>query len=438
MTGTLAPLMQRNRAERGRRLKVLVSAYACHPEQGSEPGVGWHWVRELAAYHDIWLLTEGPRFSEPTAAAIDRDESLRGVVTVVPIPRVRAGERWFGSLAYYATYELWQRAALAKARELHAQVRFDLVHQLNMIGYREPGYLWSMDLPFVWGPIGGFAQMPWRYLSAMGMRGALSLGARNVMNGLQMHLSSRVRKAMSGAGALIAATSVDERAIASLYAREAVLIHETGYAPDPLAQVRVIQNGDALRVLWCGRMVPSKGVGIALHAIAGASRSLPIEFHLCGSGPQEAMARSLAERLGILQRCVFHGQVSHAAAVNAMRKSHVLLFPSLQEATSATVPEALGTGLPVLCHDICGQGDIVTQEVGARVAVSRPADSAEGFSRALVSMWSEPGRLTSCSAAAIRRASELTWGAKARTTDDLYRALVDQVTLERSHAASTA
>jgi hypothetical protein len=26
---------------------------------------------------------------------------------------------------------------------------------LNMIGYREPGYLWKLNVPFVWGPMGG-------------------------------------------------------------------------------------------------------------------------------------------------------------------------------------------------------------------------------------------------------------------------------------------
>ena len=37
--------------------KIFVSAYACEPGMGSEIGVGWHWVIELAKYHEVWVLT---------------------------------------------------------------------------------------------------------------------------------------------------------------------------------------------------------------------------------------------------------------------------------------------------------------------------------------------------------------------------------------------
>lgn len=403
------------------RLKVLVSAYACHPEQGSEPGVGWNWVREIARHHDVWLLTEAERFAPATEGAIQTDRHLRDAVKVIGIPRERGAERWLRSLAYYHTYEKWQRAALARARELHRQVRFDVVHQLNMIGYREPGFLWSLDVPFVWGPIGGFAQMPWRYLHAMGPAGALSLGLRNVVNALQMRLSRRVRSAIRASDLLIAATSVDSVAIAKLYGRQAPVVHETGTAPESAPVVRAIESGEPLQVLWCGLMVPRKAVGVALRAVALASQEIPIEFHLYGAGPQQPFARRLAQQLGVQDRCHFHAQRPRAEVVDRMRACHVLLFPSLQEATSATVPEALATGLPVLCHKICGHGDVVTDQAGIRVPVADPAQSVKSFANALVSLWREPERLRAYSIAAAESAPRLAWSAKGGAADDLYR-----------------
>jgi glycosyltransferase involved in cell wall biosynthesis len=404
-----------------RRLKVLVSAYACHPEQGSEPGVGWNWVREIARYHDVWLLTEAQRFAPVTESAIRADQDLRNAVKVVGIPRERRAERWLKSLAYYYTYEKWQRTALAQARELHRQVRFDVVHQLNMIGYREPGFLWSLDVPFVWGPIGGFAQMPWRYLHAMGPSGALSLGLRNLANNMQMRLSHRVRTAMHASDVLISATSVDRVAIAKLYGRQAPVVHETGTAPESEPAVRMIRTGEPLRVLWCGRMVPSKAVGVALRAVGRAGQTIPIEFHLYGDGPQQPFARVLAEQLGIHGLCHFHGQRPRTEVIERMRACHVLLFPSLKEATSATVPEALATGLPVLCHATCGHGDIVTNEVGMGVPVTDPARSVEAFANALVSLWRAPDRLRACSIAAAQAAPRLAWSAKGSAANGLYR-----------------
>ena len=39
------------------RLKVLASAYACEPEKGSEPGAGWNWVKQIARFHEVWVIT---------------------------------------------------------------------------------------------------------------------------------------------------------------------------------------------------------------------------------------------------------------------------------------------------------------------------------------------------------------------------------------------
>ena len=38
-------------------MKILVSAYACEPNKGSEPGVGWNFVKELAKKHNTIVLT---------------------------------------------------------------------------------------------------------------------------------------------------------------------------------------------------------------------------------------------------------------------------------------------------------------------------------------------------------------------------------------------
>ena len=40
-------------------LKVLVNAYSCSPNKGSEPGVGWNWCVNLANHCELFIITEG-------------------------------------------------------------------------------------------------------------------------------------------------------------------------------------------------------------------------------------------------------------------------------------------------------------------------------------------------------------------------------------------
>src|ERR1700744_357722 len=51
-----------------KKLKVLISAYACEPHKGSEPEVGWQWAMQMARYHEVTVLTR-----ENNRAAIEKE-----------------------------------------------------------------------------------------------------------------------------------------------------------------------------------------------------------------------------------------------------------------------------------------------------------------------------------------------------------------------------
>ena len=39
------------------RIRVLMSAYACEPNKGSEPGVGWNWAIQMANWNEVYVIT---------------------------------------------------------------------------------------------------------------------------------------------------------------------------------------------------------------------------------------------------------------------------------------------------------------------------------------------------------------------------------------------
>ena len=41
------------------KINVLINAYAVSPAWGSEPGMGWNWVSNLARYCNLYVITEG-------------------------------------------------------------------------------------------------------------------------------------------------------------------------------------------------------------------------------------------------------------------------------------------------------------------------------------------------------------------------------------------
>lgn len=422
----------------GCRLKILISCYACDPELGSEPGMGGNWVVQLAQHHDLWVLTEANRFAPALTRYLDRHcPELKSAIHVVGIPRKRFGENLWQHFFYYWTYRLWQRDALRVARKLHQQIAFDLVHQLNMIGYREPGYLWQLGPPFVWGPIGGHAQMPWRFLCALGPKGAFHHGLRNCLNAVQMRSSVRVRKAIGRADILLAATQVDQKSIERIHGRKSALLSEVGTNPLVSTTAKDFHTGNRpLRVAWCGTFVSRKALPIALRAIQRAARKIPVQLDIVGSGECDQLWKSVAKKLGNSSLFIWHGSVPHDHAMEIIRRSDVMLFTSLQEATATVVVESLQFGVPVICHDLCGFGSIITETSGIKIPVNSPRQSCCAFADAIVRVAQDPQILRALSEGALQRAREISWPNQTNVMLDCYQQAMRLRSLEVKQGAS--
>lgn len=409
------------------RKKILVSAYACHPDIGSEQGMGWNWVIRMARHHDVWLITEQGYVSAINEYLKDHPE-LDINLHITGVPRKRYGERIWSHI-YYLSYRSWQWKAYKKALELDKVNKFDLVHQLNMIGYREPGYMWKLPAPFVWGPIGGHVQMPARYLGFLGVKGAAYYGLRNVLNWVQMRTSCRVRRAIGKARRLISATPDDQIAIKRIHKRNSALINEVGASPEIGQRIlrRRLENKDLLRVVWCGRFLEGKALPIGLHAIRQASAQIPLELHILGSGRCEKGWKTLAEQLGVEKFCTWYGRQPHQRSLEVIGNSDVLLLTSLQDATSTVLLEAISCGVPVICHDTCGFGTIIDSSCGIKIPVRTPMQSIQEFSQALIAVGSNRELLAELKRGASRRALEVSWDNRVNSMLKIYEEALTEV-----------
>jgi glycosyltransferase involved in cell wall biosynthesis len=412
-----------------KRCRVLVVAAAVHPLMGSEPGLGWNWIRGLSRYHDIWVITgerDGNR--EAINNHLMEHPELRDHLHISFIPRPdppRTVRLW--PPLYYHHYRLWHRKAFALATDLSKRVPFDLAHQLNITGYREPGYLWKLPLPFVWGPVAGHVQVPWRFLPTLGMKSACFYTCRNLINSCQMRTSIRVKHAMRRASEVIAATRVDLTAISRFHGRAAVLIGDTGMnLPSDSATGSPTRDGDRLRICWCGLFEGRKSLPLALRAIREASATVALTLHIVGDGPERRRWQRLASAMGVNNLCHWYGFVPRAEALRIIGKTDVMLISSLLDATSTVIFEALAYGKPVICHDACGFGDIVDDSCGIKIPMRSPRSSVKGFAEAIVRIARSPAVLAELSKGAAVRSERHTWDNKALQMSEVYRHVLAQ------------
>lgn len=399
-----------------RRLSILINAYACSPDMGSEPGMAWNWCVNLARHCELYIITES-EFRHNIEDALQRLPQGRNMHFYYnPVTdRVRRMCWNQGDWRFYYYYRKWQKKTLVMAKDIIAGHRIDIVHQLNMIGFREPGYLWRLDKPFVWGPVNAKKSFPVAYLAGAGMKKRVFIYVKNTLNILQLKFSRRVRRAAGRAVAVIAASSDSMRSIEEYFNCRTVLINETGCYCETSGENGTTDYGgrgdDTFDILWVGRFIFSKKLDLALKVLAATGRP-EIRLHIVGGTPrEEAGYKTLASLLGVDSQCVWHHKIARHEVGRMMRRCRLLLFTSVAEGTPHVVLEAISNRLPVLCFDTCGQGDTVDGNVGMKIRPGRPEDSIAKFAEAVEYLRTHPEELRVMSENCAVRSRELSWDA---------------------------
>ena len=348
-----------------------------------------------------------------------------------PLERLLRRRRPLFELNYLA-HHLWQRRAFRVAARLFREHPFDLVHYVTRNGFREPGFLWRLPAPFVWGPVGGTQNYPGRFLGLAGLRGGMKEAVRSVLNRLQLHLSPRVRQAARRAAVLLAANSQVQRDVARVCGRIPLLLLDTG-VEEVAREILPRPAPPPLRLLWSGVFKPHKALPLLLHALDGLAPHL-WELVILGSGPEERRWRELARRLGLAGNCRWLGWLPREEAAGWYDWAHLLVFTSLRDTSGNVVLEALSRGVPVLCLDHQGAGDMVTPECGVKIPVTTPAGVISGLRQTMATLATEPHRLNWLAAGALRRAEEFLWPRQGERLSQHYRqALRERPTQAISH-----
>ena len=173
------------------------------------------------------------------------------------------------------------------------------------------------------------------------------------------------------------------------------------------------RNGEP-RVLFVGRPVPKKGIGLALAAAeAGAGR-----FELVLVGPED---HEIPPTLGVKAL----GPQPRERLRDLYRAADALLLPSQGEGFPMTVQEAMACGLPVVLLDDPGYG---SQLEGAGEGVRLTAATAEAVADALVPLVTNDDERAAAARAAEAHANRMFSTSRAA---DEHEALYERVRAAR-------
>ena len=165
---------------------------------------------------------------------------------------------------------------------------------------------------------------------------------------------------------------------------------------------------------------PEKGLANLVEAFAIVCRQRPeIKLVLVGDGPLRQDLEALAGSLGIGEHCHFPG--AHTDVAGWLRQMDIFVLPSLSEALSNSLLEAMCCGCTVVASRTGGNPELVRSTSGGETGLLfEPGQSASLAAQLTCLVDSEPLRASLSSAAQSFVQSTFTPAQTIRNFQDLY------------------
>ena len=117
-------------------MKILINAYACSPGMGSEPGMAWNWVSNLAKFCELYIITEG-EFREKIEAVVPMLEQGKNMHFYYnPVSEKIRKMCWNqGDWRFYKYYREWQWKTYLMAKEICSSeyILFEMLYLMSII-----------------------------------------------------------------------------------------------------------------------------------------------------------------------------------------------------------------------------------------------------------------------------------------------------------------
>ena len=403
-------------------MKILLSAYSCLPNAGSEPGIGWNWALEIAACgHQVWVITRSVN-KEAIESVCEKHsiQNPRFLFHDLSPTTQKLYRLPFGDYAYYV---LWQYTAASLATRIHVKEKFDLVQHITWCNFRLPSFMGKLGIPFIFGPVAGGEDTPKNLRRGLGLRGRVWDFLRRVSNSLLTSIPL-MSATYSRATQIVVTTHETLREIPVAYRQKATV--QQGVGVDPQSVIipalterprRTPRARARVELLYVGRLLPWKGLHLAFKALARLGEQISsVHFTIVGSGSDQPRLKNLVQRLHIHESITWVSWIPREELIGMYADYDLFLFPSLHDSGGMALLEAMTLGLPVLCLDLGGPGVSVDNACG-RVITTEGRDEdrvAQAIAEFLREVLEGPAVLTHLSGGARRRARSLTWEASVR------------------------
>lgn len=404
---------------------ILITAYAVNPFKGSEDGTGWNISRELAKNNKVHVITRKNNKEEIIRFLKENDDPIHKNMSFYyyDLPWfLMFWKKKIGERGYVLYFYLWQLflPIFVKIKG----IKFDLSHALNFHSDSHPQFLWTLGKPVFWGPIGHHPLVPKKYLASI-------YGNKNFFKD---RLYNFVKYSMRTFDPFYYISKWTARRIfvinsginQSVKADKNKIIVLPAVANRIIKQNSIKKNCEKFSVLAVGRFVYMKGFDITIRSFSKFYHQLNeneknnTELKLVGRGEELDRLKSIIREEKLEKAVKIIPWVAKSEMESIYQSSSVFSFGS-HEGAGMVIPEALSYGLPVICFDNYGPGELCDTSCAIKIAYSTYDNSISQFAEALKKFYQDSDfRKTYSKATKDYSKHNFHWSTKAEIINHAY------------------
>ena len=341
-------------------MNILLCAYACEPNKGSEPEVGWQMVNYLAKEmpeNNFYVITR-----RNNKEAIENEKYPSNIKFLYYDLSKKMSFWKKGGRGVRTYYYLWMLGAVKYIKS--KKIDFDIIHHITFVNDWLPSHfilLKNKNNKFIWGPIGSHEPIDKKFLE----------GKRILIEKVRIFLQRFFRTfdpffhLDKNKSDLI--VGINENVKNKLKLKnDRKFISEPAIAMKQRHVLKAIKKKDEIfRVISVGRLVYIKNFKLTILVFNEFLKNNPqanAVLDIVGDGEDREYLKNLVKELNIEKNVNFVGKIHLKEVYDKFSISDVFLFPTLENA-GFVILEAMSYELPVLALNYGGPKQFIKSNI---------------------------------------------------------------------------
>ena len=338
-------------------MKILISAYACEPNSGSEHEVGWSWIKALS------------KNNKNKITVITRKSNKKKIYLENTLCKKKNVNFWFYDLPdfflkilkkknkknTYLYFYLWQLLIYFKFKSKINKIKFDFIHHVTFVSLRIPSFLFLCNSIFFFGPVCGGEVIKNCLIKDFSLKAKIIEYLRLISN-YYIKYSPIMNLLFLKSKKIILTHEVNLSLVPKVFHKKVVIVPSI-FNDKIFFKNKIKKN---YNIYFAGRLLEWKGAHYLIKIFKKLYKANnKIKLEIFGDGPLKAKIIDQVKNEVFKNNIKLHGLLPQSKFLKKIKKSDLLIFPTLRDSGGYVILDALKNNINVLTTNAPGPMSII-------------------------------------------------------------------------------